>query len=488
MTLELRPYQVDFVAAIRDEFRRSRSVLAVSPTGSGKTVMFSFVTSSAIARGRSVIVAAHRDSICQQISESLSRFGVHHGVIQAGRGMLPARCHVAMIQTLARRADKIPAPDLLVVDEAHHSASDTYARLLDRWSETKVLGVTATPERLDGRGLGRWYQSMAVGPSVAGLIEDGYMAKFRLLAPPSPADMAAVRTSMGDFNVSDLEQVVTKAAVVGDVIDHYRRHMNGKPAIAFCVTRKHADLISDAFREAGYRSDPVDGAMTREVIRDRIAAIGDGRLHVLTACELISEGVDVPVVSGALLLRPTKSLAMYLQQVGRVLRLKPDGSGAVILDHVGNVRRHGMPDAPREWSLDDRAKGKPAAIRTCEVCYRAFSPETPPDCDGVLIQQAPHGAASDPGTEWSPDGCLWWPKPPLMGEAAKGLPENVEGQLVEVSVTPEWAGGLDVIKSPLRDLLRHAKTRERLEEIATVRGYKPGWVRHIMASRGRADA
>lgn len=483
MTPELRPYQVDFVQRLRQAFVGNRSVLGVAPTGSGKTVMFCSITAGAADRGNNIIIAAHRQEICNQISAALRNFGVHHGVIQSGRGMVPANCHVAMIQTLSRRAGRIPPPKLLVVDEAHHAVSPTYARLIEAWPDTKILGVTATPARLDGMGLGKWFQKMIVGPSTAELIDAGYLANFKYLAPPSKMDLSKVRTSMGEFNVSDAEAVVTATGAMGDVVEHYRTYLHGRPAVAFCVTVRHAEMIAEEFRAAGYRAASVDGTMTDASRYDIIQSIGDGRLDVLASCELISEGVDIPVVSGALLCRPTQSLAVFLQQCGRVLRLKPDGSDAVILDHVGNVTRHGVPHAEREWTLDGKQKKSEFSARVCGICYRVFDAKEKNECEGIPV---PAVYDPVPDASWSPDGCLFWLHP-AEDAPEKSIPEMKDGDLEIVDTMPEWADGLDLASAKLSDILSVAKTKLQLIEVARIRGYKMRWVEHVMGGAKRRD-
>ena len=225
---------------------------------------------------------------------------------------------------------------------------------------------------------------------MADLIRDGVPAGYDFFAPPTKMDLSGIKTKMGDFAIDELAALVDKQAITGDAVEHYRTHLQGRPAIAFCITVQHSQHVAEQFRAAGFRATSVDGSMTKAERKERIEGIGDGTYQVLTSCELISEGVDVPVVSGAILLRPTKSLGMYLQQVGRVLRPKPDGNRAVILDHVANVRIHGMPCTPHEWKLEnDKAKGC-APMAVCEECYRAFAvtpgwkeerkPCGPPDC------------------------------------------------------------------------------------------------------------
>jgi DNA repair protein RadD len=475
--IALRPYQTDLVERIRIEFRQHRRVLAVAPTGSGKTVTFAYITSSAAAKGKRVFVAAHRAEIVEQISGAIDQMGVRHGRVQPGHSMTSDPVQVAMVQTLARRLDRIVPPDLLVVDEAHHGVAGTWQSVCAAWPTARILGVTATPQRLDGRGLGEAFDTMVVGPSMADLIGQGFLAKYRYLAPPQQADLSAIRTKMGDFAIDELAAAMDKSVITGDAVQHYIEHLGGRPAIAFCVTVAHAEHVAEQFRSAGIRAASVDGKMDRVTRRDMIAAIGDGRLQVLTSCELISEGVDVPVVAGAILLRPTKSLGMGLQQIGRALRLKPDGSDAVILDHVGNVNRHGLPDAPRVWSLDAKKKraGDPTeSIAQCETCFRVFA--------------APPGwrkSAECPSGE-PPVGCII-----TSAAEPKALPDHVGGKLELVTDSPEWARGINIMLArgqEFNDLIAMADTSARLKQIAKMRGYHHRWATHILAAREQVAA
>ena len=469
--VKLRDYQDDLVQRIRAEFgAKKRRVLAVSPTGSGKTVTFAFMVSSAASKGNSVTIVAHRQEIVDQISRALDSFGVRHGLIMPGRTHTDDPIQVAMIQTVVRRLDRVPVPSLLVVDEAHHAISKTYLEILARWETARVLGVTATPERLDGRGLGDVFDAMVIGPAVRTLIGARHLAGFDYFAPPPVADISGVHTAMGDFKVNELAEAMDKATITGDAVDHYRDHLNGRPALAFCVTVAHAEHVAETFRAAGYRAASVDGRMDKATRRDRIAALADGRLNVLTSCDVVSEGTDIPVCAGAILLRPTRSLSMFLQQVGRALRPKSDGSRAVILDHVGNVERFGMPDDPRAWSLDGRAKREGAAgIRQCKKCYQIFPAGQAVDCASAC-DDCPMKRGADAGEPISP-------------------PECVAGKLTKRSDPLEWAGGIDLALASGREwrtlMDRAGGDIKRLQMISRARGYKKGWPQHIARALAR---
>ncbi len=466
--IQLRDYQAELVSRLRAAMREHRRVLGCAPTGAGKTVIFSYISYNVAQRKRRAIILAHRREIVDQISASLSRFDLRHGRIQPGFSLTDDAVQVAMVQTIARRMHRIPEPDLLVIDEAHHAVAGQWAKVAAAWPNARILGVTATPERLDGRGLGDAFDVLVEGPATADLIERKFLADFEYFAPPPSADFSGIATRAGDFAIDQLAAAMDKATVTGDAVEHYRRYLNGAPAIAFCVTVAHAEHVAEQFRAAGFRAAPIDGKLDPAERARRVAAIGSGELQVLTSCELISEGFDVPAVAGAILLRRTKSLSLYLQQVGRALRPKPDGSRAVILDHVGNVNLHGSPKTPRVWTLDaKKRKEREASVRQCKICYQVFDAGTRGECESRANPE-----------------CLFTTVPREAEPAA--IPEAVAGELVAVSDRPAWAGGIDILRASgpeWRALLGRARTREQLTEIARARGYKPGWVWQMMKSR-----
>src|SRR5690349_14074931 len=487
LIINLRDYQEQAVEDIRQAFREFRRVLFVLSTGGGKTVIFAYITRSAAQKNRRIIIAAHRTEICKQISEKLDQFGVQHGRIMSRNTLTDDRVQVAMIQTLAIRIrqGRIEAPDVLIIGEAHQSGTASYATGTNAWATTLMLGVTATPERMDGRGLRNAFDEMVLGPAMAELIRAGHLAEYQYFAPPAPLDLSSVNVRGGDYAIDELEEAMTASSIVGDAEKHYRQHLNGRPAIAFCVTRAHARQVAEQFRAAGWKAAHIDGSMSEAVRGDLIASLADGRLNVLTSCELISEGVDVPACSGAILLRPTMSLALWLQQVGRTLRPKDDGSSAVILDHVGNIHRFGMPCMERDWSLDGKKKRKKAEdVTTCELCFKTF----PAGSARSLTENCP-------GLDDTP--C------PFRDErkSTKELPAIVDGQLTIVTdirpsdpMRPEWAMGLSLDRETTKGsrwfrLLELADTDEnKLKQIAKARGYKRGWVQHALRNRSETKA
>jgi superfamily II DNA or RNA helicase len=391
-TPTLRPYQLQAVAEIRQAYQqRHRSVLFVLPTGGGKTVLFSHITRETAARGNRVCILVHRAELLRQASASLDALDVPHGLIAANRSMdLSRPVQVASVQTLARRLHLIPPEffNLLVVDEAHHSNAGTWAKVLEHCHRARVLGVTATPIRCDGRGLGEWYSAMVLGPTPAALTEQGFLAAARVLAPPIGFDTSGLRKRMGDFDMSQAATSLQAGQAMGDCLSHYRKYLDGQTAIAFCCSVAHAEAVADLFQRNGVAAASIDGTMDSTTREQLLADLGAGRLKVLTSCALIGEGVDVPSVAGCILLRPTQSVSLHLQMIGRCLRPQP-GKQAVILDHVGNVVRLGHHLEEREWTLEGTPKKdreKAPSVKVCPACFAAMpsARQTCPDCSHLF--------------------------------------------------------------------------------------------------------
>jgi superfamily II DNA or RNA helicase len=305
--------------------------------------------------------------LVDQTCRTLRDFGVDHGVIAAGR--TPDRSlavQVASVQTYVRRLDSFK-PALIIADEAHHATAGSWRKVISHHSQARVLGVTATPQRLDGRGLKDVFDDLIRGPEVADLIDGGHLAPPVYFAPPIVADLSHISIRGGDFAQEELAAEMDKPMITGDAVEHYSRICPGAPAVAFCCSVRHAQHVADQFNAAGRKAATIDGTMDREARREVVRALGDGRLDVLTSCEIINEGFDLPLVAAAILLRPTKSLGLHLQQIGRVLRPAPGKTRAIILDHVGNLSRHGFAEDVRDWTLEGRKKKKrKASIRRFE--------------------------------------------------------------------------------------------------------------------------
>lgn len=449
MSLILRDYQSRAIDDLRTAYRSgARSPLLVAPCGMGKTVCFAAITAGAVERGRRVLILVHRRELIRQASAKLTQAGVTHGIIAAGFESSDHPVQVASVQTLARRLERqYWQPDLIVIDEAHHAIAGTWGSVLSHWPEAYRLGVTATPVRRDGRGLGKVFDRLVLGPSVQDLTNQGFLTPAKIYAPNSGLEIGNLRVRSGDYAPEDAAQVLDKPTITGDAIEHYQRLGRGCSAIAFCCTTAHAEHVAAQFRACGIRSHVVFGTTPAEEREQLIADLGTGALQVLVSVDVISEGTDVPSVGAAILLRPTQSEGLYLQQVGRVLRPAPGKEHALVLDHVGNVHRHGFPDDHRDWTLDDArrrtSKGGPPApcVRTCERCFAAFAPQ--PIC-------------------------------PVCGTPSKLSPREIkqrDGELQELTRGQRTADR------------KKARTLQDLMVVAKQRGYSPAWAKHVFYAR-----
>lgn len=383
--VELRPYQERDLEKIRESYRTlHRAPLYQAPCGAGKTRMFARICSGAARRSTRVLILAHRTELVDQISEALSDEGCAHSYIAAGYPYVHGSgVYVASVFTVAKRLDEF-RPDLIIVDEAHHAVErTTWGRVLRAYPNAKILGVTATPTRLSGEGLDDLFDDLILGPTHEELIAQGYLTSCRIYAPPT-INVDGVHTRAGDYIARELAELIDRPQITGDCIAHYRRLSPGARAIVFDVSVEAARGRAAAFTAAGFTAECIDGETPRQVRSLAIAGFRAGRVQVLTSCELVSEGFDLPAIEVGICLRPTQSLALWLQQSGRVLRPFPGKTSALIFDHAGNTLRHGLPTETRTWSLAGATevahRGEPGrSLRTCPACF-AVSPQAAVVC------------------------------------------------------------------------------------------------------------
>lgn len=465
MNIQLRDYQLKGVEEIRNRFKAGDSnVLFQLPTGGGKTIVFSHIAESAASRGNRVLILVHRAELVRQASSSLQNIGVAHGVVAPRYTPAPwEMAQVASVQTLVNRLHTIMPPQLIISDECHHANASSWSKIFSYFKDAKILGVTATPTRLDGKGLGRecggFFDSMVLGVPVSELIARGFLARPRVFAPPG-VDTSNLRKKDGEFVSGEVAELMDKPTITGCAVDHYRKLCNNVPAIAFCASVTHAEHVAAQFSAAGYRAASIDGKMKDLERKQLITDLGNGKLHVLTSCDIISEGTDIPIVGAAILLRPTASMGLYLQQVGRALRMYEGKTEAIILDHVGNTMRHGMPDADREWTLDGERRGKKGkkeeqdiAVKQCKECYGCHPPA--PAC----------------------------PYCGYVYEVTARELQQTEGELQEIDTKRLEQIEADKAKMFARREEGMCSTLADFQELAKKRGYAPGWAHYRHKAR-----
>ena len=505
--MTLRPYQREQVNEAREVLSRARSVLLQAPTGSGKTVQFADITMRTTANGHRTWIIVPRNELLKQASDHLGKHKVPHGIISAKSSESRAyKVHVVSKDTLLRRvkAGKIKNyPDLMIVDEAHLNL-DFYIWLRDELPDhTKIIGYTATPERLDGRGLssasGGLYDEIIYGPSIAELIEMDYLSDMRYFCPPGAEEIKELHRRGTEYNQDELDALLQRRKIYGGAIQHYREHADGKPALVFCRSVKAASETAQRFNDAGYRFENIDGQMSYNRRKELIDGLRDGRIQGLTSCELITYGLDVPRVECIIMLRPTLSRTLYFQMIGRGLRPSPGKDACTILDHVGNLQEHGHPLETYDWQFHGRDKRtgnkgvSASTLRLCGKCFMYYREDECPNCGSKRVKKKRDDIEEVDGRLVEVKGPVELKKRPP--EEQREIQDNI-GRLIEAcQLQPDGADGLFKIdESAVSELLVIAESLgydakwvyhrcttgmavnyPLLHAIAKVKDYKPGW-------------
>lgn len=429
--MPLRDYQNELLDKTRAAYREGyHAPCIVAPCGAGKSVITAEMAKCATEKGNRVLFLVHRQELCEQIFNTFVKWGVNMHL-----------CQIGMVQTICRRLSKIAKPSLIITDENHHSLAGSYRKIYDYWPDVQRVGVTATPIRLNGGGLGDVNDVLILGPSVKQLISWGNLSPFKYYAP-RVIDTSKLRIKHGDYVQADIEEAFNKNAVYGDVIAHYQKLSDGLQAICYCASIEQSKKMAFEFSKAGINARHLDGDTPKEVRNSVVQQFREGIVKILCNVDLISEGFDVPDCNTAILLRPTQSLSLYIQQSMRCMRYKP-GKTAIIIDHVGNVNRFGMPDVDRSWDLTPKKKGskkkvEEIPIRQCLECFAVFRAE-----DKVC-----------PSCGWKPE------------KQVREVEEMENEELVEVESQPFY---LD-FREP-----EDCNSLAELQELARNRGYKSGW-------------
>lgn len=449
---DLRPYQRDVVERLATTAHRRP--LLVAPTGAGKTV----IAAEMIRRARGpVLFLAHRRELISQASRKLFDQGVDFGIIQAGSNARPGqRVQVASVQTLWSRAMRstvmdLPPADLVIVDEAHRGRARTYRKILDSYPAATIMGLTATPCRGDGRGLGSVFDGLVECPSVRELIGLGFLVPTRVYAPSRP-DLTGVRTAQGDYVATQLAERMDKAQLVGDIVEHWHKLAERRKTVVFASSVAHSVHLRDEFRRAGVWAEHIDGSTPVDERDQILQRLAEGEIEVVTNFGVLTEGWDCPAASCCVLARPTKHLGLYRQMAGRVLRPFEDKADALILDHAGAVFTHGFVEDDIQWTLaeDRRAENRAIGGRR-GVTGRDLA--TCPECAAVRWSGQPCAS------------CGWRPRPkPRSVDVADGELAQVERDR-RIKANQPTAGDKRIFHCQLLYIGRE-------------RGYKDGWAAH----------
>jgi DNA repair protein RadD len=446
----LRPYQTDITTEYERTIEAGRKhIMLVAPTGSGKTIIAAEIIKQAIERHQSVLVLAHRREIITHTSRKFHDHGIQHGVVQAGLEKLlrpMESVQVASVQTLwvrAVRSEAMPLPpaNLLIID------ANTYTKIIAAYPDAVLLGLTATPCRGDGRGLGGIFEALIECPQVATLIEGKYLVRSRIYAPVDP-DLRGVHTQAGDYVETQLADRMDRPKLVGDIVTHWHKYGERRKTVAFACSVGHSIHIRDEFIRAGVRAEHIDGSTPKDQRDETLARLACGDTEVVSNCMVLTEGWDMPAIGCCILARPTKKMGLFRQMIGRVLRPADGKPDAIVLDHSGAVFRHGLPEDRVEWTLDpDR---------------RATAPEhqkRQSDRESKLLECTQCGTLRIGGKPCP--NCGFLPQRPAQYVA------HVDGDL-------------GLVKSGRANGVTYDRTHwhAMLAYIAAERGYQPGWIAH----------
>lgn len=394
-----RPYQLEALAKLRAAVRAgARRVLLVAPTGSGKTFVASESIMSTIEGGRRVLVLAHRQELLNQFWGALYRDRqLQCGIIRAddSRKNQEHPVQLASVATLVRR-DR-PEADVVWIDEAHRTPGESYQRILECYPRAIIVGLTATPCRLDGKPLREHFDVMIEVAKYSQLIDEGHIVAPRVFAPRRGVDLSGVKRIAGDYHEGQLEKVMLRPHVIGDVVAEWKEHAENRSTVVFSVGVEHSMALANQFRAEGIAAAHLDASTSEDERLKTLMDLETGRIRVVCNVGILCEGWDQPRVKCAVLARPTLSLTLHMQTAGRVMR-PWEGVNPVILDHAGNCERHGLPHEDREWSLEDDTAKRVGAVkaRICPACY-AYVEKSPCELCGFMPEGKPRELHIQPG-------------------------------------------------------------------------------------------
>ncbi len=385
-----------------------------------------------------VLFLVHRKELKDQTLSTLKWWGANMDYVEVG-----------MVQTIVRRLTKTIEPKLIITDENHHCLAKSYRKIYDYFPNAKLVGFTATPVRLNGGGLGEINDILIEGPTVTELIEWGNLAPFKYYAP-KVIDTSKLKIKRGEYVAKDIDDMFRKKAIWGDVVKHYKKLSDGKQAICYCSGIAQSERMAEEFNQAGIVAKHIDSETPKAEREAAIEYFRQGKIMILCNVDLISEGFDVPDCNTAILLRPTRSLGLFIQQSMRPMRYKP-GKTAIIIDHVGNVGRFGTPDIEREWKLDPKKESNTTVleenpVKQCPECFYTL-PRAYTRCEC--------------GYEF---------------KAEEKETKQIDSELVEVG---SFNGFTMNYKEP-----KDCKNMSELYQLAKARNYKPGWAYYQGKLRG----
>ncbi|KRK39976.1 DEAD/DEAH box helicase [Loigolactobacillus bifermentans] len=461
--MPLRSYQHQTLTNVYQSIAKGHHAIVIQqPPRTGKTVIMAEIAKRATAKHNRVLTIVHRQELTKQTQKTFVSWGVDMDY-----------CRVGMVQTMTRHVKDLKNPQVIIIDEAHHAIAASYKRIVTAYPKAIVLMFTATPYRLSGQGMAEVADDLIPGLQVSDLIEMGFLAHMEYFAPPD-INTKLLKRQRGEYTDASIDNALSKR-VFGNAVDQYKLHADGLKAIAYCHSVQSAKRLAAEFNKSGISALEVDGTTPKDERSRAVQRFKNGDITVLTNVELFTEGLDLPNVDCVIQLRPTQSLSLYLQFSMRAMNPRK-GKTAIILDHVENWKRFGLPTDDREWTLDQegtnkqRAKGKikAPAIKTCKVCFGTFYTNTVKDgkcplCGADLPKEAPEE------------------------------PKQVEGDLVKIGQKSVSERRLDRVhrlqnQSMMSELsgksFHDLRTMNELQIYAKLRHYKPGWAYYQAKERG----
>jgi len=438
---QLFDYQKDLVKRSRESFAEGyKAPCIVAPCGSGKSIVIAEIVKKTTLKGNNVLFLVHRKELIGQIKNTLTEHGANMNYVCLG-----------MVQTIVKRVEKIDKPNLIITDENHHSLANSYKKIYEYFSDVLRLGFTATPIRLNGSGLGDVNDVLIESKSTKWLIENKRLAPYKYYAPNLIDKSVLKISSTKDFTKGSIDNALNQKAIYGDVVKHYEKLAKNEQAIAYCHSIESSLKTKELFNKAGYPAEHID-AKTKKNERERIIEqFRNHEIKILCNVDLIGEGFDVPDCSTVIMLRPTKSLSLYIQQAMRGMRYKP-GKTSIIIDHVGNVNEHGLPDMDREWDLKGIKKTNKddvMPIKECPHCFGTYPSELGNICPYCGYE--------------------------IPKEERETELEEIDAELSEIT--------LDMSEGKYGTMeAKDANSVEEMYEIAKAKGYKPGWA-YIQSKR-----
>ena len=439
----LRGYQTELVDSARTAMQTTKKIVIVAPTGAGKTAIIISIIKTALEKNKKILFFVHQKKLIEQTAEALKKQDIDFGYWAAGMPRKVKNLMLCMIQTYNRRPLHV-SPDLMIIDEAHRAASNIYAEAISK--SQYLIGLTATPERTDGKPLGDYFQKIIENTTIKKLITEGYLCSYELFGADIHADYSRARTRGGDYDAKELGEILNKNTITGDAVLHYKKLAYGKKCVVMCVNVEHAKSVAETYRSAGISAYYLAGECSPAYQKSLFKKFDGGEVHVITAVNLLIEGVDIPAIECVQWLRPTKSFIVWRQGNGRGFRNSEGKLTLIILDHVGNYQRHGLPCDDVAWSLEGRKKSKNKNekienIKICKSCFLVYKSD---------MDACPHCGAETPKME-------------------RRKYETVEGELQKITESKR-------------------KPQKSLEDIIVYgieKGYKnpEAWAAHINASR-----